>query len=170
MTVVVDGVSSNAAPVLSGVPQGTVLGPLLFLCFINDLPDAVSSQVRLFADDCVLYRSIKNYADHRKLQKDLENLETWAETWGMEFNAKKCHILSVKNKTSFFYQLCGEILKTVNNTTYLGINISNDLKWATHIKDICSKASSRLGLIRRNLQHCPLTSRKNACLALVRSS
>ena len=69
-----------------------------------------------------------------------------------------------------YYQLCGEILKTVNNTTYLGINISNDLKWATHIKDICSKASSRLGFIRRNLQHCPLTTRKNAYLALVRSS
>ena len=170
MTVVVDGASSDAAPVLSGVPQGTVLGPLLFLCFINDLPDAVSSQVRLFADDCVLYRPIKSYADHRKLQEDLANLEKWAETWGMEFNAKKCHILSVKNKTSFYYQLCGEILKTVNNTTYLGINISNDLKWATHIKDICSKASSRLGFIRRNLQHCPLTTRKNAYLALVRSS
>ena len=88
----------------------------------------------------------------------------------MEFNAKKCHILSVKNKTSFYYQLCGEILKTVSNTTYLGINISNDLKWATHIKEICSKASSRLGFIRRNLQHCPLTTRKNAYLALVRSS
>ena len=170
MTVVVDGASSDAAPVISGVPQGTVLGPLLFLCYINDLPDSVSSQVRLFADDCVLYRPIRKYADHQKLQDDLANLEKWAETWGMEFNAKKCHILSVKNKTSFFYQLCGEILKTVNNTTYLGINISNDLKWATHIKDICSKASSRLGFIRRNLQHCPLTTRKNAYLALVRST
>ena len=61
-------------------------------------------------------------------------------------------------------------LKNADNTTYLGLNISNDLKWATHIKDICSKASSRLGFIRRNLQHCPLTTRKNAYLALVRSS
>ena len=170
MKVIVDGASSDAAPVLSGVPQGTVLGPLLFLCFINDLPDAVSSQVRLFADDCVLYRQIKKYPDHLKLQEDLLNLETWASKWGMEFNAKKCHVMSVKNKTSFFYQLCGEILKNVDNTTYLGLNISNDLKWATHIKEICSKASSKLGFIRRNLQHCPLTTRKNAYLALVRSS
>ena len=169
MTVVVDGDSSDPAPVLSGVPQGTVLGPLLFLCFINDLPDTVSSQVRLFADDCVLYRLIKNHNDHLKLQEDLQNLEKWADTWGMEFNAKKCHILSVKNKTSFFYQLCGEILKNVSSTTYLGLNISNDLKWSTHVRDLCSKASSRLGFIRRNLQHCPLTTRKNAYLALVRS-
>ena len=81
----------------------------------------------------------------------------------------KCHILSVNNKTSFFYQLCGEILGHVSSTTYLGIQISNDLQWSTHVKDLCSKASSKLGFIRRNLQHCPLTTRKNAYLALVRS-
>ena len=74
-----------------------------------------------------------------------------------------------QKQNSFFYQLCGEILKNVSSTTYLGLNISNDLKWSTHVRDLCSKASSRLGFIRRNLQHCPLTTRKNAYLALVRS-
>ena len=119
-----------------------------------------------------MYRPIKSYADHRKLQEDLANLEKWAETWGVEFNAKKCYILSVKKQNIFLLSTLWGNTKncSVNNTTYLGINISNDLKWATHIKDICSKASSRLGFIRRNLQHCPLTTRRNAYLALVRYS
>ena len=82
MKVVVEGESSNEVTVDSGVPQGTVLGPLLFLCHINDLPDAVKSQVRLFADDCLLYREVKSQSDHTILQQDLHNLENWASEWG----------------------------------------------------------------------------------------
>ena len=103
MSVVVDGVKSEAAPVASGVPQGTVLGPILFLCHINDLPDSVKSTVRLFADDCLLYRSIKTRADHIALQNDLNNLEVWAAKWGMSFNAKKCYTLSINQKTANSY-------------------------------------------------------------------
>ena len=75
MRVVVDGESSSEA---SGVPQGTVLGPLLFLVHMNDLPECVSSSVRLFADDCLLYRVIKSIKDQEELQKDLKSLEKWA--------------------------------------------------------------------------------------------
>ena len=75
MKVVVDGESSSDAQVISGVPQGTVLGPLLFLCHINDLPEKVSSQVRLFTDDCLLYRPIRTPEDRIALQNDLKNLE-----------------------------------------------------------------------------------------------
>ena len=71
----VNGSSSKWSPVLSGVPQGTVLGPILFLLFINDLPSLVSSSVKLFADDSVLYRDIESSADHDKLQEDLLQLE-----------------------------------------------------------------------------------------------
>ena len=71
MKVVVDDEESDSVTVGSGVLQGTVLGPLLFLCHINDLPDAVKSTVRLFADDCLLYRSIRNRDDHLALERDL---------------------------------------------------------------------------------------------------
>ena len=83
MRVIVDGEASTETTVDSGVPQGTVLGPLLFLVHINDLPDRVTSSVRLFADDCLLYRPVTSQSDHQALQDDLKNLETWAEEWGM---------------------------------------------------------------------------------------
>ena len=93
--VVVDGSSSESARVRSGVPQGAVLGPLLFLTYINDLPSTVSSQVRLFADDCLLYRPIKCRADQEQLQRDLSALQDWADRWGMCFNPSKCSVLRV---------------------------------------------------------------------------
>ena len=152
MRIIVEGEASEEATVHSGVPQGTVLGPLLFLCHINDLPDRVrSSIVRLFADDCLLYRTIRNVQDHLLLQEDLRQLETWAADWGMLFNASKCYILSINSKSSFYYQLNNTILKHVDNNPYLGLLISKDLKWATHIEKICKKASSTLGFIQRNL-------------------
>ena len=74
--VVVDGVESTAEEVISGVPQGTVMGPLLFLLYINDLPQSIRSQTRLFADDCLIYHTIQNQSDHQVLQDDLKQLET----------------------------------------------------------------------------------------------
>jgi len=115
MRVTLEGESSQQVTVDSGVPQGTVLGPILFLCHIYDLPNAVKSSVRLFADDCLLYREINSQNDHNKLQKDLENLEKWAENWGMRFNATKCYIMSIKKKTHKLYQLGGHILEQVDS-------------------------------------------------------
>ena len=79
--VVLDGKASDPVPVLSGVPQGSVLGPVLFLIFINDLPDNIKSSVRLFADDCVLYRNIKTLTDYLILQDDLNSLGQWETYW-----------------------------------------------------------------------------------------
>ena len=80
------------------MPQGTVLGPLIFLCHINDLPDIVKSQFRLFAEDCLLHRQIKNQSDHLTLQNDLIELEKWAAKWGMRFYAKMLYsIYSTKS-------------------------------------------------------------------------
>ncbi len=170
MRVVVEGEASREVHVESGVPQGTVLGPLLFLCHINDLPEAVTSQVRLFADDCLLYRQINSAEDHHTLQKDLNNLGKWATTWGMKFNAKKCYILRTKSTSSYFYQLDDTILQEVSSNPYLGIQLSSDMKWRIHIDNLCKKASSTLGFLRRNLRHCPKDMRRTAYVSLVRST
>ena len=162
MKVVVDGEESEAVKVDSGVPKGTVLGPMLFLCLFRDLPDAAKSTVRLFADDCLLYRPIKSIKDHLTLQKDLQQLEGWAKTWGMRFNAEKCYIMSINSESSHFYELEKHILQQVPENPYLGITISEDLKWSPHINKITKKANSTLGFHRRNLKHCPETCRKTA--------
>ena len=141
MQVVVDGESSSKVTVDSGVPQGTVLGPLLFLCHINDIPLAVSSQVRLFADDCLLYRKIESQEDHTILQQDLIELEKWASKWGMRFNAKKCYIMSINNKSSHFYSLCNHILQQVSENPYLGITLTENLKWNSQITKTTKKAN-----------------------------
>ena len=169
---VVDGAESGWSSVDSGVPQGTVLGPLLFLIFINDLPDAVQSQVRLFADDCLLYRVIRNASDQLQLQRDLEKLTEWTATWGMKFNPSKCTILTVTNSSSpllYFYSLCGVVLSHVDDAKYLGVTLSGNLQWSKHIQSMTSKCCSTLGLLRRNLSGCPQALREQAYIALVRS-
>ena len=95
---VVNGSSSKWSLVLSGVPKGTVLGPSLFLVFVNDLLSSVSSRVKLFADDSVLYRHIESSADHDKLQQDPLQLEEWAAMWQMNFAPSKCYIMSITLK------------------------------------------------------------------------
>ena len=131
---------------VSGVPQGTVLGPLLFLLHINDLPSVVSSKVRLFADDCLIYRNIKNKDDQIALQKDLNLLENWGNTWGMRFNAAKCNIMRVsrtRDPKLFNYSLTGQVLEEVMDAKYLGVTLSNDLEWSKHIATMTNKANSK---------------------------
>ena len=138
--VLVDGSFSKRARVGSGVPQGTVLGPILFLSYINDLPSSVRSSVRLFADDCLLYRPIRSKADQMLLQEDLAKLQHWADIWGMNFNASKCFVLRVKRPRAkeiiFDYQLKGVTLGKVPNTPYLGVCISENLEWGDHISKL----------------------------------
>ena len=87
------------APVLSGVPQGTVLGPLLFSLYINDISSDIESEIRLFADDCVCYREIKDEEDTIKLQRDIDRLGSWARKWGMRFQPVKCNMMQLSKKT-----------------------------------------------------------------------
>ena len=132
----VDCEHSDHIHVDSGVPQGTVMGPLLYLLYINDLPAHVKSSVRLFADDCLLYRPIQSVTDQIQLQHDLNALSSWADTWGMHFNPAKCYIMSTcPNRAlgTHLYSLCGSVLAKVANTKYLGITISEDLQWHEHV-------------------------------------
>ena len=142
-----DGYSSEESPVLSGVPQGSVLGPVLFLIFINDIADSLSSFVRLFADDCLLYREIKTKEDQMLLQNDLDKLTEWSKTWGMEFNVKKCNVLSVtlktKKKLRFRYKMNGQVIQGIQDTKYLGVTFTEKLEWNTRISFI-SCAENRM--------------------------
>ena len=124
--------------------------------------------MRLFADDCLLYRTINSFEEHLILQNDLLELETCAKNWGMRFNSKKCYILSIQQDSQFFYTLNGDLLKQVEENPYLGILLSEDMKWHKHISNVTKKASSTLGFLRRNLRTCPIDCRQTAYISLLR--
>ena len=171
--VVLDGVSSSRCPVLSGVPQGTVLGPTLFSIYINDLPESIlHGSIKLFADDCIIYKAIRAPEDTEKLQEDLCALQEWQERWLMRLNVSKCFTMNVlhprRNKIITHYKLHNHLLSPVEHYKYLGIIIQNDLKWHLHIQSITSKANQMLGLLKRNLRTPFMHLRERAYLSLVR--
>ena len=130
--VVIDGEESDAVPsITSGVPQGSVLGPILFLVYTDKMRKYTKhSQVRLFADDTIVYLSITNMEGCQDLQEDLKRLEVWEKEWLMEFHPAKCHVLGIsrkKNAATFPYSLHGQVLAEVKSAKYLGITISNDM-------------------------------------------
>lgn len=84
----------------SGVPQGSVLGPLLFLIYINDITENITSEIKLFADNCVIYRQINSISDTYALQKDLETVARWCDGWGMKLNIQKCNHLRFTRKSA----------------------------------------------------------------------
>ncbi|MCG8033311.1 MAG: hypothetical protein JAZ03_14180, partial [Candidatus Thiodiazotropha taylori] len=132
----------------------SVLGPLLFLSFINDLPIQVHSKTRLFADDCVVYREINSIGDCEALQADLDRLAEWEQRWGMSFHPEKCSILRVHRKRNplvYDYSLKGHKLSSETHSKYLGVYMSENLSWNYHIDKTVKKGNSTLGFLRRNL-------------------
>ena len=171
----IDGVLSSPAAVQSGVPQGTVLGPLLFLLYINDLPLYVSpgTYVRLFADDGALYRIIRTPEDHIILQKDLENLQRWEEKWSMQFHPDKCQLLIISKrriKSEFNYSIHSSIIENTREAKYLGITISDTLSWNSHINNICKKANGTINFLHRNFKNCSPKVKAGLYLTYVRPS
>ena len=153
--VVLDGHCSQNVPVTSGVPQGSVLGPILFLIFINDISQGISSQMRLFADDTIIYRQISTHSDSEALQEDLKTLENWSRVWQMEFHPSKCqtlHITRSRKPQQFQYTLYNESLEQVDTAKYLGVYITTDLRWNTHVQATRNSASATLGFLKRNLR------------------
>jgi hypothetical protein len=170
--VVVEGEESRTEQVKSGVPQGTVLGPLMFLVYINDIADNIQhSTVRLFADDCLLYRNIKSIEDTIKLQDDLTAMENWAKKWQMIFNPTKCyHLRSTRQKKpikSHYKMLCHQ-LEEVEHHPYLGVEFSNDYSWSHHIDKVTGKAEKSLNFLRRNLGKCSRETKNLAVTTMVR--
>ena len=175
--VVINGKFSKASSVTSGVPQGTVLGPLLFLLYINDIGTEIDSNIRLFADDSALYREIKSFNDVLSLQEDLFKLQEWASKWQMKFNIKKCKTLRIskriKNKINHIYVMKSATsdpipLEEITSDRYLGVILDNKLSFNEHIKEITKKATNLLNLCRRNLKMCSPKAKEIAYKALVR--
>jgi hypothetical protein len=152
--VVVDGENSSYIDVECGVPQGSVLGPSLFLFYINDMACGLNSTVILFADDTIAYPAVTSEADAVDIQSDLNKLGIWEKKCKMEFHPDKCNVLTISKKANpikFEYKLHGQTLKSVNNAKYLGCLITSDLHRTNHINSICGKANKTLGFLRRNL-------------------
>ena len=171
--VTIDGEMSHPIPVTSGVPQGTVLGPLMFLLYINDIGEMIDSntRVKLFADDCLLFRPIREPKDQTQLQEDLNHLKSWADTWQMSFNPQKCeamHITRSRKTKPHTYQIMGVNLKDVDQCRYLGVQLSSNMSWSNHISRTVNDANKILGVVRRNLSKCDPTVKQAAYLALVR--
>ena len=148
------------------------MGPHLFLLFINDLSKVIDpgKQVRLFADDCLIYHIIKSIHDQVRTQKDLDALQLWGELLDMKFNASKCNILTVsnmENPVTKFYRLNNTILEHVDSATYLGILLHKSLHFSDHITITANKCNSLLGFIRRNLRKCPTQLKQTAYFVFV---
>ena len=122
-----------------------MLRPLLFLVYINDMPEGIDSTMRLFADDSLLYRIIRTKEDQSILQEDLRKLELWEHKWQMQFNADKCEVIRITNKrnpTICNYRVHDQHLQTVKQAKYLGATISSDLSWNQHVDNTVKKATN----------------------------
>jgi len=170
--VVVNQQASQSLSVSSGVPQGTVLGPVLFLAFINDMPSSVtSSSVRLFADDAIIYKNIKSAHDSALLQQDLHALEQWESDWRMSFNPAKCSSISftrLRNPIINSYSLHQTTLEHLSSVKYLGVTLSSNLTWSHHVNNVVAKGNQVLGMVRRNLRVAPTHCKAQAYTTLVR--
>jgi hypothetical protein len=147
--VIINGAYSDWKPVTSGVPQGSVLGPLLFIIYINDLDCDLISKIAKFADDTKL-GGLANLNSAKAIQEDLDKIVKWSETWQMPFNVSKCAVMHIGNKNpNVEYKMKNEILKTEKIVKDLGVYISDDLKTTKHCIEIEKICNRLIGYIKR---------------------
>ena len=180
--VLIGGVQSGIVNVNPGVPQGSILGPLLFVLFINDMQSCISpnTNITLYAEDTKIWRNIIDHADNEALQNDIDVLHNWALVNKMNFHPDKCKVLKITNETEkkyfvlpfdrYPYRLGNTYLEYVNSEKDLGVIINTKLSWDEQCNALLAKSKSRLGLVRRT---CDFTKdskqRRVLYLALVRS-
>ena len=159
--VVLDGTTSDPTPVTSGVPQGSILGPLLFNIFMNsisELPISQKSNLILYADDILLYRPVSSATDAELLQKDVNLVLSWMKSNGLTPNYSKTQFLPItrsRKAPTIYVLINGERIQPCNSVKYLGVTISANLSWSQHISLTCRKAKQHLGLIHRKLNQSP---------------
>ena len=156
--VAVNGKESNWHKVTSGIPQGSVLGPLLFVLYVNDLPDLTKSNTFLFADDIKIFRAITNKNDQDILQQDLSILEQWSDKWLLKFHPDKCKHMEIgKNNIgeNEYFMTSNNVkhsLATTDKQTDLGVIIDSKLSFDDHINQVVNKATKMTKIIRRTFQ------------------
>lgn len=171
----INQVTSGILPVMSGVPQGSILGPILFLIYINDMPlhNYKGTRVALFADDTKIYRQINSVRDCRILQAELTRLVKWSKDWHMEFNVDKCKSMSINRKISpyvFNYSMSGTRLEKVKQFRDLGVIVTDTLSWDIHIENMVKRANRNLWMVMRTLGYSvSLKAKKLMYIAYVRS-
>ena len=157
--VTIKGVNSESRCVTSGVPQGSVLGPRLFLLYINDLSECVDCNISLFADDTIVYASIDNSFTVVDFQNSINAVFDWSQRWKLEFNVEKCKVMcfsgSACSDDQLPYFLNGGLLQFETHSLYLGVWLSSDLSWQYHIDCKVKKASQMLGFLRRSISSAP---------------
>ena len=145
---------SQWSPVTSGVPQGSVLGPLLFLIYINDMPDVVSSAIKMFADDTKVYRNVSHPYQIQELQHDIDCVVEWSDRWQLPFNQAKCKCLHVgSGNQKHAYLIRDTVLESVSEERDLGVHIDSTLKFRKQAASAVSKATQLLAVIRRSFAY-----------------
>lgn len=163
---------SSSIPVTSGVPQGSVLGPLLFLVYINDLPNTITSRIKLFADDCVIYREVKTTNHTALLQADLDRISCWCRKWQMCLNPTKCKVMRFTRRGASVppnYNINSTALSLVASYKYLGVFLTSNLTWNKHVTSIISNANRMLGYLKRNFKDAVPSVKLLLYTSLVRS-
>ena len=161
---------SSSIPVISGVPQGSVLGPLLFLLFINDIANNMNLgiKIKLFADDVKLYTEISLPSDHSNFQSQLNNIHSWASIWQIKISYEKSNILNLNTKIHPSFYFTDIPILPVDSMRDLGILVQADLKFNTHIHNIIAKAKQRASLIHRSFLSKDVQSLSRAFVTYVR--
>ena len=150
----VRGEVSEKLAVTSGVPQGSVLGPVLLLIYINDLVEQLECPSLLFADDAKVFVKIMSEEDIKAMERDLKRLEHWSRLWLLEFNPDKCSTMHMGHRNpKVTYTLYGQELKTSKVEKDLGVLVSDDLKPGKHIGGVVARANRMVGLIRRTFSY-----------------
>jgi len=164
--VVLGGQASEWSDILSGVPQGSVLGPILFVLYINDIDDTINSKILKFADDTKIYNRVDSVEGIERMRADLRNLVVWSKEWQMLFNAEKCKVMHLGyNNPKVNYVMDTTQLQVVSEERDLGIIVSDDLKWEKQCTAAVKQANKILGMIKRNF----VDRSKETILALYKS-